>query len=384
MEFLQLMDNWNGFTVLGDHRQRFSEAAVAKTLNLLLNTERLRTHRHEYLLREAITTSDFPGLFGFVLDRQLLAKYQAWVPNWRAYCATGTLPNFNVAEYHKVYGNDEYLPFVAERGPYPQTVQGNGHYHRQVFKHGRSFGISWEAQVNDILRAFQDIPDRFAQAAVRTLARDVTSIFASATGPNAALFGAPIADIDGQNVTNLGVLPLTINNLQTTLLLMTRQTDPNGEPILVRGVHLVVPPTLEFTARQILQSAMVQQVDTAGGANAVAPTFVPLPVANVVAQYGLQLHVDPYLMVVDTSVTNDTTWYVFADPAQGKAMQMDFLAGHEAPEICMKVSNRMTTGGGTVSPFDGDFDTDNTEYRVRVVHGGCALDPRYGYAQQAP
>lgn len=384
MEFLQLMENWNGYAVLNDHRRRFSETAVARTLELLLNTGGLASHKHEYLLREAITTSDFPALFGFVIDRQLLAKYSAWVPNWRAYCAVGTVPNFNVAQAHKVYGNDEYLPRVAERGPYPQTVQGTGFYSRQVFKHGRSFGISWEAQINDLLRAFQDIPDRFATAAVRTLARDVTSIYAAAAGPNPALFGAPIADVDGQNVTNLGVLPLTIPNLQTTLDLMTRQTDPNGEPILVRGVHLVVPPTLEFTARGILNSSFVQQVDTAGGANALVPTFVPLPVANVVAQYGLQLHVDPYLMVVDQSATNDTTWYVFADPAQGKAMQMDFLAGHEAPEICMKVSNKMTTGGGAVSPFEGDFETDNTEYRVRIVHGGVAMDPRFGYAQQAP
>ena len=383
MEFLQLMENWNGFAVLKEQR-RFSEAAVAQTLDLLLNTDRLRTHRHEYLLREAIQTADFPALFGFVIDRQMLAKYSAWIPNWRAYCATGTLPNFNVAQYHKVYGNDEYLPRVPERAPYPETVQGTGFYPRQVFKHGRAFGISWEAQINDILRAFQDIPERFATAAARTVARDVTSIFSSPAGPNPALFGAPIVDVDGQNVVNQGNLALDITNLQTTLDLMSRQTDPNGEPILVRGVHLVVPPPLEFTARSILNSAYVQNVDLAGAANAVPTAYVPLPVANVVAQYGLQLHVDPYLMVVDRTPTNDSTWYVFADPAQGKAMQMDFLAGHESPEVCMKMSNKIATAGGMVSPFDGDFETDNTEYRVRIVHGGAALDPRFAYAQVGP
>ena len=36
---------------------------------------------------------------------------------------------------------------------------------------------------------------------------------------------------------------------------------------------------------------------------------------------GIKLHVDPYLEVVDTSGTGDTTWYVFADPAQGRSIQ---------------------------------------------------------------
>ncbi len=383
-EFLQLMENWNGYVSLHERAARFSDHALVEALSLFQNTGRLPSHRHEYLLKEALTSSDFPALFGVLLDQQLMARYQAWVPNWRAYCATGTLSDFNVARVHKVYGNDEYLPLVAEKAPYPETAPGTGFYTRQVFKHGRSFSISFEARVNDFLDAFGDIPARFATAVIRTIARDVTSVYSSAAGPNPALFGAPITDVDGQNVTNQGVLPLTINNLQTTLDLMSRQTDPNGEPILVRGVHLIVPPPLEFTARSILNSAMVQQVDAAGGANAVPTTFVPLPVANVVAQYGLQLHVDPFLMVVDGLATNDTTWYLFADPGQGKAMQMDFLRGHETPEICLRMSDKMSVSGGQISPFDGSFANDNIEYRVRQIHGGAQLDPRFCYAQVGP
>jgi hypothetical protein len=60
---------------------------------------------------------------------------------------------------------------------------------------------------------------------------------------------------------------------------------------------------------------------------------------------------------------------------------MDRLAGHEAPEVCMKASDKISMGGGAISPFEGDFDTDDIKYRVRVVHGGWQLDPRYCYAQ---
>ena len=72
---------------------------------------------------------------------------------------------------------------------------------------------------------------------------------------------------------------------------------------------------------------------------------------------------------------------MFADASLGRAVQVDFLTGHESPEICMKTSNKVSGGGGVVSPFDGDFDSDDVQYRVRHVVGGTHLDPRYAYAQ---
>jgi hypothetical protein len=60
---------------------------------------------------------------------------------------------------------------------------------------------------------------------------------------------------------------------------------------------------------------------------------------------------------------------------------MDFLRGYEAPEIVMKASDKITAGGGQLSPFSGDFDTDDIKYRVRAVMGGSRLDPRFAYAQ---
>jgi hypothetical protein len=228
------------------------------------------------------------------------------------------------------------------------------------------------------MNAFGNIPERFARAAIRTEARLVTATFASAAGPNVLLYGTPIVDVDGANVTNQGVLPLNIANLEATLSLMSRQTDAAGNPIAVRGLHLVVPPDLEFTARQIITSTLKMWTQVAAGGAA------PYPMTNVLQQLGLQLHVDPYLPVVDATATDDTTWYLFADPSQGAAMEFAYLRDHEAPEICMKASDKVTTAGALISPFSGDFATDNIFYRVRVVCGSTQLDPRFTYTQVAP
>ena len=47
----------------------------------------------------------------------------------------------------------------------------------------------------------------------------------------------------------------------------------------------------------------------------------------------------------------------------------------------MKTSDKVTPAGGLMSPFSGDFATDNVMYRVRHVFGGVQLDPRFTYYQ---
>ena len=377
-EFLKAIVDWNGFHSVNSVKA--NETALSEAVALITNKRRLPPHQHKYLMQEAITTTDFPYLFGQIIDRQLLANYKAWVADWRSYVkiAPGGLPDFNTVRREKLLGSDNNLPVVTEKGEYLTVKPINCRYEYALKKYGRQFDISWESIVNDSLGAFTDIPQRFATAAIRTEARFVTGLYAVSTGHgNPLLYGAaPATAITDctQAVMNHGILALTIANLETTLGLMAAQTDPNGEVISVRGIHLVVPPALEFTARAILTSALKQWTDTA------AATNFPLPTTNIIPQLGIQLHVDPYLPVIDVTHGN-LGWYLFADPSQGAALEVGYLRGYEAPEIVMKASDKVTVGGGLMSPFSGDFATDNIFYRVRDVFGGVQMDPRFTYHQ---
>lgn len=372
-ELLQLMESWDGFNPVA--ATRINEAAVGRLIDLMGNTQRLPAFKQEYLLREAITTADFPGLFGFVIERDIAARYQLAKPNWRMFAKRGTLPNFNVAELHKVQGNDGLLGQVAEKAPYPLLAATNGHYHRQLQKWGAMFDISFEAVINDVLGAFGDIPQRFADAAIYTEGSLATMAVAQAAGPNVLLYGAPIVDAaDAANVTNLGALPLSIVNLEATIGLLAGQADSLGRPIGLDAAVLMVPPTLRIRAMQILNSAYQIATTNAG---------VPLPSANVISQLNIQLCVNPLLPVIDTSANRNFTWYLFADPNVRPAVQVDFLRGQESPEVCMKASDKATTGGALMSPYSGDFATDNIMYRVRHIVGASRLDPRATYAQVA-
>jgi hypothetical protein len=372
---MKLMEDWKGFVSLSEVKKPEGyENRLKETIDLLTNAKGLPSHRHEFMLREALTTSDFPYLFGDVLDRQVLAAYKAVDPVWKLFTRPGTTKRIypNIGGYRfGITGGDQYLAEVAEKGEYLASDRAEARYPIYVKKYGRQFDISWEALINDDLGALQDTPNRFAMAAVRTEHRLVTGTYCDDVGTHAAgnLY---------QNAINEDVLALTIANLETCVQRMSAFTDVNGEPIMNRAKYLVVGPALEFTARQILTSAQKMWMDNITRAAESAATLFPMPTSNVISQYGLQLIVDPYIPILHTDAPG--SWFLFADPRDIAAMECDYLVGHERPEICMKASDKVSIGGGAISPMDGDFATDNVFYRVRDVFGCNKLEWRATYA----
>ncbi len=371
-ELMKLMEDWSGYTSLKDVH---TDAERAAFINLLSNADGVPAHLHEYRIREALTTSDFPLLFGDVLDRQVLAAYKATEPVWKAYTKQSTIRDFKDSYRFSFAGGDGMLPRVAEKGEYLASDREETRYTLAVLKYGRQFDISWEALINDDLGALKDTPERFARAAIRTEHTLVARSFANLTMAGAAhtaggnLFSTLAAEL------NETAGALTIGFLEQGLEAMAGRTDAAGEPIVVRAKFLVVPPALELTARQILTSTEKRYTGGAAGTS--------WPTSNVLPQYGLQLIVDPYLPAAATlNLTNasaNTQWYLFADPRELAALEFAHLTGHERPEICMKASDKVSVGGGAIGPMTGDFATDNVFYRVRLVFGGGRLDWRASY-----
>ena len=374
-EMSKLMEDWNSYRVLSEtSRPAGYETRLKETIDLLANAQGLPSHKHEYLLREALTTSDFPYLFGDALDRQVLAQYKATDSTWKKYVRTSTVPRLapQVGGYRfAITGGDQRLDRVMEKGEYLASTRDETRYALYVYKYGRQFDISWETMINDDLGALQDTPMRFAKAALRTEQYTVINQFADDDGTHGA---GNLYDKATAGEINGSVALLTIANLEAGLEAMASWTDAGGSPIMNRAKYLVVPPALEMTARQILTSATKMWMAT-GDTDAV---IGPYPTTNVVSQMGLELIVEPWLPIVDTT-NGDTAWYLFADPSDIAALEAGYLRGHERPEICMKASDKVSVSGGPIGPMSGDFATDNVFYRVRHCFGICELDWRATY-----
>ncbi len=253
-------------------------AQVTETQDLFYNGmyrgRTLQPHEREFLIREALTTSDFPFLFGDVLNRQVLASYQAVDPVWKAFVKMSTVSRIypQVGGYRfAITGGDQFLAEVAEKAEYQASDRSEAKYELSVKKYGRQFDISWEAMINDDLGALKDTPTRFAMAAVRTEHRITTNLYArdySAVNHNTNLYSDGVVG-EVNAVTSL----LTIANLEAGVQAMASWLDAGGEPIQNRAKFLVVPPALEFTGMQILNSASKQWVEYVTRAGVGAATL---------------------------------------------------------------------------------------------------------------
>jgi hypothetical protein len=165
-EFLKLMEDWSGFVEAG--KKKFSEASIARAVDLITNKAGWSSRKLSHMMEEAITTSDFPDLFGFIIDREVQARYKVYPSDWKGYFKMKPVVNFNTIEVHKVTGADDRMEQVSEKGEYLVSPVAEGHYEWNVAKYGKQFDISWEAIINDVLGAFADIPERFANAAIRS------------------------------------------------------------------------------------------------------------------------------------------------------------------------------------------------------------------------
>src|SRR5260221_12553988 len=83
----------------------------------------LKGRKHYSLLREVMSTSDFPQYFGDILDRSLLARYQLWPADWEAFAKRVIVNDFRDAKvFPPVYGADGPLDLVPQGDQYPDST----------------------------------------------------------------------------------------------------------------------------------------------------------------------------------------------------------------------------------------------------------------------
>lgn len=301
---------------------------------------------------EALSTSDFPLLFGDILDRALVGAYQEWPVSTLQIVDQRSVPDFRTAKRFAVDGQEGVLPAVGERAEYPEAPLSDAADEFFVSKFGRKLSLSWETIVNDDLDGFRDAPRRMGRAARRSEAKFIAGLYVDASGPHASLY-------DSGNTVSANPV-LTTDNIEAGLTLLASQTDDDGEPIWTEGVALVVPTALETAAMRAVSAREYREVS--GDTERI--------ISGNGLRANLQVVVDPYISQVATS-NGDTSWFLFGSPSIGRpALEFDRLRGHEAPEIWARTPDAQRVGGGTVGPDAGSFENDSIDYRVRHVYGG--------------
>jgi hypothetical protein len=343
-------------------------------------------------LKEAISTNDFPILFGQVTQLALQGQYARLPQQWTAFSSRFTasnLKNQRLMDWNPTFGqlpaqnggetrHPFALPRIPELTEFPTFKLEARGQEWGLNKYGARFPFSFESFINDELQIIQDMPAEMAAMGRDTEDVLTTGVLATSTGPNPDYFNA---NWDFGNLANQGNIlegnpVLSIEALEQAMqeIGLRRINGLEGRPVTVpNGWVLIVPPSMEILANEIaaIASQEIVQGDPATGRQ------VRFTRANQ-ARGRFTVQVNQWLPLIDTSANAATTWYLV--PTGGttgtrRAIVTSFLAGHEAPELRIKNDAGQSLGGGDISPFEGSFINDDVQYRVRHFVGAAGLDP---------
>ena len=309
---------------------------------------------------ETMTTSDFPVLLGAAYGRELLAAYQTAPRIWDRFATRALLSDFRPKKLVDILGGQGALNKVKEGAEYKARQLSEALYEFSVEKYGNRIPLTWEMLKNDDLGAFNNLPGRLAVAARVT--EDVVAtkalLLPDLSNVNTAFFKSA-------NGNAPAATALTQENLQAAILNITSRKDADGNPIVLTGGCLVVPPALEFTARSILNATEIRTTVS------TKTTIEANPMAG-----RLDLVVNPYL-TLNANAKAATTWFVLPSPGGARpGVAVGFLRGEEAPDLRVKADAGNRVGGGALGAEAGSFDDDTIQYRVRHVVGAAPIDPK--------
>jgi len=268
---------------------------------------------------------------------------------WRTYAALGDLTDFRPATRVVGYEAEDLLP-VDENGNYEDSRLGDAAYQLRLATYGRGFSVTRKVIINDDLGYIKKQPQRFGRSAGRSIATFVAQTLLEGNGNT--YHGNALFSVAHANLTTGGGSAFSATNLQAGINAMSNQIVNGIGQQQITASWLLVPYALQFTAKQILNSAIIVLAGTAG-------TVVERGNVNVLAG-ALGLAIEPFL-------TSATAYYILADPADVPILDVAFLNGKQTPDLLMEQPTYQNLAGGT-DPYEYEYDV--LRYKVRYDYGG--------------
>lgn len=324
----------------------------------------------EGLLKQAMTSSDAVFNLAALTELNVLADFPEFENrNWSSIATTRTVSDFRPVTLYSLRPDwsaggtlgDGDPVFVAPRipegatYPYAYLEQEANQQVGGVVKRGFKTGFTFEAFINDAVGFLQALPESMRQIALDT---DEWEIFnALITGVTSAeeLDGGPVP-FGEDTATVLPNAPISRNALVRAMIELGER-EINGRKIVVSGGWtLVIPAGQRFWVEYILNNVVGPTGYEDGSATFLINGYNPLA--------GIE--------IVETEFVTGTEWYLIpkANSANRPVLQLLRLAGHEQVELRVQGNTGTYEGGGDISPFEGSFDNDSADFRLRMFTKG--------------
>lgn len=258
-------------------------------------------------------TSDFPELLTGEGRRELASGYQIAASEIKRVAKKSTAQDFRDKQRLSI-SDYEGMQELSESGEFKSVSRSESKSSYRLKTFGAMTSISVKALINDDLNAFDDWAFQAGRMAGEMEAKELVTLLES----NPTIEGSALWHSSRSNLAdspsgiyledtagNIDLSPL--KNARYALRMM-KGLD-GSTPIAAVPKFILVHPARETEAEEAL--AQIQATKTAD--------------VNVMAGK-LDILVEPRL-------TDDSAWYVFADPAQLPVFEYAFLSGEEGPQV---------------------------------------------------
>ena len=288
------------------------------------------------LARQAInSTSTFPAIMANLANKSVMVGFNEAETTYQIWAGKGSNRDFKEAA-RVALSEAGNLELVPEGGQFQQDFLGEASARTKVATYGKLFSLTRQAIINDDLGLFSKIATKYGSAAKRLVNK---MVYAQLTGNVKIQDGVALFDNKHGNIAGTGEA-LSVKAIAKAITAMRRQKGITGDATLnITPKYLVVPPELEMTAYQIVNSTAAVDGVNSGVVNPYKGRFV---------------------VVADAELTDPDAWYLVADASQHDTIEVTYLNGVETP--------RLETRQG--------FDVDGIEYKVAFDCGVSALDFR--------
>lgn len=277
------------------------------------------------VIQAAFSGSSLTNVFTTNVNAVLLASYMEIEDTTKEWTTEVDVADFKTQERPRVEvpGGLKKLPRggTADHAKYADLVESY-----KIARYALQFQIDEQDIIDDSLGALGNVPMDFGRAAARLRPDLVYGILLANDTLNATsrnLFNATDGNLDTTAALASGTLKAAISAMMVF--------QENGVNLGLRPTHLLVPPTLDFTARELLQSTAIVIAGTAGSVTerGSANTLQGLlkPVAEPRLENGLT---DPSSDTTHSG--SSSTWYLAAQ--QAHTIEVAYLRGSgRAPRV---------------------------------------------------
>lgn len=295
------------------------------------------------------TSSALSGILSNTANKFLRMGFNAVDQSWRPIADRRNLTDFKAVSSYTLTGGLTFLD-LPPGGEIKHGMLGAEAYSLQLATQARMIGIDRTQLINDDLGALTQVSRKLGRGGAQGLNKKFWTLWVN----NSAFFTSGRANL----ITGAGTV-LSVAALDTAYQKFILQTDPDGEPLGAVPAILLVPPALEATAQQILNSQLLNQQPASNAA---------VGSGNVWAGR-LRLVVSPYLQNAAYTGFSATAWYILADPQDMATAEVGFLNGQEAPTVETADADFNMLGIAMRGYYD--FGVSMVEYRAGVKSAGA-------------